>query len=69
MAGSSRTWAAKKRIIFSGYDPRIKNRLICDFNGLKSHNDSAVDKCEGADVALQKREILGLDVLEIQYII
>ena len=49
--------------------PESKTGLFAILTRLKSQNDSAVDKCEGADVALQKREILGLEVLEIQYLI
>ena len=49
--------------------PSVKTGLFAILTRLKSHNDSGVDKCEGADVALQKREILSLKDVERQYII
>ena len=49
--------------------PSVKTGLFAILTRLFAHNDSAVDKCEGAARALQKREILGLEVVEIQYII
>ena len=49
--------------------PSVKTGLFAILTRLFALIDSGVDKCEGADVALQKREILGLDVVEIQYII
>ena len=47
----------------------VKTGLFAILTRLFALNDSGVDKCEGADVAPQKREILGLEVLIFQYLI